>query len=124
MEETGCVNMKFIVFLKTTLGKMVATKTLAADFINLEFWQKWPRKFYNVKCYDSTKEQFEKDAAALNNPYHFDDDDDDNDEGNQEEQIQIPETQLPDHQEHDSMESTSILNNSYVNMEKKKIKCL
>ena len=58
MEATGCVNMKFIVFLKMTLGKMVGNKTLPKDFINLHFWQKWPRKFYNVKSYNGTKQDF------------------------------------------------------------------
>lgn len=55
MEGTKCVDMKFIVFLKTTLGKMVSAHSLPNDFINLQFWQKWPRKFYNVRSYDSTK---------------------------------------------------------------------
>ena len=65
MEANGCVNMRFIVFLKATLGKMVATNTLGRDFINLQFWQTWPRKFYNIKSYDSTKDDFEIDNAKL-----------------------------------------------------------
>ena len=55
------VNMKFIVFLKGTLGKMVATNTLKKDFINLDFWETWPRKFYNVKAYDLTKDETDDD---------------------------------------------------------------
>lgn len=65
MEEKGCVNMKFIVFLKGTLGKMVGTNMLDYDFINLQFWQTFPQKFYNIKSYDSTKEEFEKDNAVI-----------------------------------------------------------
>ena len=61
MEANGCVDMKFIIFLKATLGKMVATKTLSNDFINLQFWQNWPHKFYNIKSYDATKDEFEMD---------------------------------------------------------------
>lgn len=64
MEEEGYVSMKFIIFLKTTLGKMVAINVFDHDFINLQFWQKWPRKFYNIKSYDCTKDEFEKDLAA------------------------------------------------------------
>ena len=60
MEAAGYVSTRFIVFLKGTLGKMVATDTLDDDFINLQFWQSWPRKFYNIKSYDATKEEFEQ----------------------------------------------------------------
>lgn len=66
MEATGCVNMKFIVFLKGTLGKLVAANALGNDFINLEFWKTWPRKFYNVRSYDNTKEDFEGDVIDDN----------------------------------------------------------
>ena len=41
--------------MKTTLGKMVATNTLPSDFINLHFWESWPRRFYNIKSYDASK---------------------------------------------------------------------
>lgn len=77
MESTGCVNMKFIVFLKSTLGKMVAIKTLDQDFINLEFWQTWPRKFYNIKSYDTTKDEFEMENAKMDgNDFNSDSDED------------------------------------------------
>lgn len=79
MEETGCVNMKFIIFLKATLGKMAATKCLDQDFINLKFWQNWPRKFYNVKSYDSTKDVFEIDNESLGSGGTDEENDDDHD---------------------------------------------
>lgn len=66
MESTGCVDMKFIIFLKTTLGKMVAANTLKNDFINLQFWQKWPQKFYNVKSYSMTKDELDAAETATN----------------------------------------------------------
>ena len=55
MEAKGFVNIKFIVFLKATLGKMMGTEILPNGFLDLHFWQSWPRKFYNVKAYDGTK---------------------------------------------------------------------
>lgn len=55
MEQKGYVPIKFIVFLKTTLGKMVAANILGTDILDLHFWQQWPKKFYNVRQYDSTK---------------------------------------------------------------------
>ena len=55
MEEKGYVNIRFIVFLKATLGKMVGTKLLDADTINLNFWESWPKRFYNVRSYDASK---------------------------------------------------------------------
>ena len=60
MEATGCVNMRFIVFLKATLAKMVANKFLPDDFIDLQFWESFPHKFYNIKSYDGTKVDFER----------------------------------------------------------------
>ena len=56
--------MKFIVFLKGTLGKMVATGVLEKELINLDFWETWPRKFYNLKSYDMTKDEFEDDLET------------------------------------------------------------
>ena len=56
MEAKGFVNIKFIVFLKATLGKMMATEILPNGFIDLHFWQSWPRRFYNIKCYHNSKE--------------------------------------------------------------------
>lgn len=58
MEDKSMINYKFIIFVKATLGKMVATNTLEPDFINLDFWDSWPRKFYNIRAYDMTKEEF------------------------------------------------------------------
>lgn len=83
MEKKGFVNMKFVVFLKATLGKMVGTKTLPNDFINLQFWQSWPHKFYNVKSYDSTKEDFERGNDHLYSPYSETEDDENDEEANQ-----------------------------------------
>lgn len=60
MEEKGFVNIKFIIFLKATLGRMVATKILPQDFLNLQFWQLWPKKFFNVRSYESTKKDLGK----------------------------------------------------------------
>ena len=79
METTSCVPLKFIVFMKGTLGKMVATKTLDPDFINLQFWQNWPRKFYNVKSYDNTKDDFEKETAKAHATGFTSDSDDSDD---------------------------------------------
>ena len=56
MDAKGFVNIKFIVFLKATLGKMMATEILPNGFIDLHFWQSFPRKFYNIKSYQSAKE--------------------------------------------------------------------
>ena len=66
MEEKGYVNFKFIVFLKATLGKMVGTKVLDKETINYHFWETWPKKFYNIKSYDSSKE----DLSRLNAGEH------------------------------------------------------
>lgn len=60
LEEKGFVSIRFIIFLKTTLSKMVATNILDQDFLDVHFWQLWPKKFYNIRCYDSTKHDFMK----------------------------------------------------------------
>lgn len=62
MDKRSMVNPKFISFLKGTLGKMVSTHTFSEEFINLELWETWPRKFYNIMYYDSTKEQVSADV--------------------------------------------------------------
>ena len=59
------VNVKFIIFLKTTLGKMVSSQTLDPTIISLNFWKAWPRKFYNVKVHDLSKEDK---AGGLQHP--------------------------------------------------------
>ena len=64
MEEKGYINIKFVIFLKTTLGKMVSTDILGKDLIDLHFWQTWPKKFYNVKCYDNAKNDLKASKAA------------------------------------------------------------
>ena len=56
MAEKGYVCTRFIVFLKATLGKMVGTKLLHPDILNYSFWETWPKRFYNVKSYDNSKE--------------------------------------------------------------------
>ena len=119
MESTGCVNMKFIVFLKTTLGKMVATKTLDSDFINLDFWQKWPQKFYSIKSYDGTKQLFESENAAMENPFGSDDDDDDDEEEEEEDDQKDQDDKGEERDEQDTQlhrdDSISILDDSQVN---------
>lgn len=54
------IDPKFVAFLRATLSKMAGTGIIDPDFINVEFWSSWPRKFYNIRTYDSTKEEFEK----------------------------------------------------------------
>ena len=90
LEAKGFVNIKFIVFLKATLGKMMGTGILPHDFVDLQFWQSWPRKFYNVKAYDSTKEASDETELP----------DED-----------LPPTQL-DQMENDDYQSPSILSSS------------
>lgn len=65
MEQKGYVSVRFIIFLKATLGKMVATNILGTDFLDLHFWQVWPKKFYNVKSYESSKRDIEKDKDEM-----------------------------------------------------------
>lgn len=55
MDKKDTVDMSFVVFLKATLGKMVATNTLDKDFIDLHFWHAWPKKYYSIKYFDNTK---------------------------------------------------------------------
>ena len=54
------VNTSFVAFLRATLGEMAGTGVIDREFINFDFWTAWPRKFYNVKSYDLTKDDFEK----------------------------------------------------------------
>ena len=65
MEDKGYVNIRFIIFLKATLGKMVATEILGNDFLDLHFWQQWPKKFYNIKAYDSAKNDVVKQTKVV-----------------------------------------------------------
>ena len=107
MEETGCVSMKFIIFLKGTLGKMVATKILECNFINLQFWQTFPQKFYNIKYYDSSKKLFEKFSAEIHNT-GFESTDDD--EG---EDYEILSSQIDQDSQHQLLKST--ISNTSIN---------
>ena len=63
-QEKGYVNLKFIMFLKTTLGKMMATNTIASDMFDLNFWHSWPKKYYNSKCFDNCKGFFHKEKES------------------------------------------------------------
>ena len=64
MEEKGYVDFKFIVFLKATLGKMVGTNVLHKDTVNYYFWESWSKKFYNIKSYDSSKEELSRSKST------------------------------------------------------------
>ena len=57
-DDRSEINPRFISFLKGTLGKMVETNILNETFINSDMWASWPRKFYNIRVYDMTKDQF------------------------------------------------------------------
>ena len=59
------VDQRFIGFLRATLGKMAGTGVIAMDLIDLDFWSAWPRRFYNVRTYDLTKENFEVPEALM-----------------------------------------------------------
>lgn len=63
MHDRSMVDGRFITFLKSTLGQMVGTNTLEESFIDLAFWDNWPRKFYNIKMYDLTKSEFSQQGA-------------------------------------------------------------
>lgn len=54
-DNTGFINNKFVIFLKSTLTKMVATNTIGTDFLDLNFWQVWPKKIYTPKSFDNMK---------------------------------------------------------------------
>ena len=45
------MNPKFVVFLKATLCKMVATNALPMEFIDLHFWESWPEQYYTLKSF-------------------------------------------------------------------------
>lgn len=32
---------------------------LDEDFINLDFWLSWPKRFYNIKAYDRTNKELQ-----------------------------------------------------------------
>ena len=59
------VDQKFVAFLRATLGKMAGTQVIDPELINLDFWSSWPRRFYNVRTYDSTKDDFEVPADPV-----------------------------------------------------------
>lgn len=68
--DLGVVDQRFIAFLRATLGMMAGTNIIDREIIDLEFWSSWPRKFYNVRSYDSSKD-------SEDDPDLDDDDDDD-----------------------------------------------
>ena len=39
---------------------MAGTEVIEREYIDFDFWTAWPRKFYNVRSYDLTKDDFEK----------------------------------------------------------------
>lgn len=54
-DDVSTVSYRLIGFLKATLGQMVGAGELDPAFINLDMWDSWPRKFYNIRTYDLTK---------------------------------------------------------------------
>ena len=60
------VDQKFVGFLRATLGKMAGTGVIGMELIDLDFWSAWPRRFYNIRTYDLTKENFEVPEGILN----------------------------------------------------------
>ena len=54
------VDPAFISFLRATLSQMAGTGVIDKAYIDFDFWAAWPRRFYNVRSYDITKEDFEK----------------------------------------------------------------
>ena len=69
---------KFVAFLRATLSKMAGTDILNPEVIDLDFWNSWPRRFYNIRAYDMTKEELEK--ADILDLRRDDDEDDEDDE--------------------------------------------
>ena len=61
--------------MRATLAKMAGTNILNPETINLEFWSSWPRRFYNIRAYDMTKQDFEDMLSGLD---HLDKEDVDN----------------------------------------------
>ena len=58
--QTGeLVDPNFIAFLRATLGKMAGTNVLDMGVIDLDFWTAWPRRFYNIRTYDATRDEFD-----------------------------------------------------------------
>lgn len=66
-EEISPLDSKFIAFLKATLAKMAGLDVISIDFIDLDFWLSWPRRFYNIRSYDLTKRELENDLDQENN---------------------------------------------------------
>ena len=54
------VDLSFVAFLRATLGMMAGTEVINKEYVDFDFWTAWPRKFYNVRSYDATREAFEK----------------------------------------------------------------
>lgn len=60
-QEDGLLDNNFVAFLRATLGKMAGTGILEMEVIDLDFWTAWPRRFYNIKAYDLTKDENDDD---------------------------------------------------------------
>ena len=112
MEDKGFVNIKFIVFLKATLGKMMGTDILPNGFLDLHFWQSWPRKFYNIWCYDSTKDLIVKLKAFQQHEEQKDKDDSPNYTLSKENDRDYVPEDSPDETQLDDAYSPSILDTS------------
>ena len=50
------IDSKFINFFRATLAKMYGIGALKKEFIDHKFWDSWPKRFYNIRAYDTTKE--------------------------------------------------------------------
>lgn len=46
---------EFTIILKVTLSRMVATKCLSPDLVNLDFWRRIPSKFKGIRNYEEKK---------------------------------------------------------------------
>lgn len=71
------ISHKFISFFKCTLAKMAGTNVIKKEIINLNLWASWPRKFYNIRAYDLTKDYAELGDDA---EYELSDNEDDAEE--------------------------------------------
>ena len=49
------VPREFICIFRGTLAKMAGEKMIPMEFVDLEMWTGWPRKFNSKKCYELGK---------------------------------------------------------------------
>lgn len=68
-DDLPVVDPKFVAFLRATLAQMAGTEILDPEIIDLEFWASWPRRFYNIRNYDGTKEMVEEKKKADRNSF-------------------------------------------------------